>query len=226
MASWCFLAPQRATSEALTACGAAPFDGGSGDRLRPPTAVWMREKIGIEVSGIMSDLFSQPLGPLERLAFRPQFDLCDYKTCVLASELVYLPGAGAVRNDPTNLFDERTLAQFEEGMAIREENLILELRSRVAFCSTLDGEECLLTSDPNSHGSIFVSIQIALTEEQTCTLPPSAAYNQELAFDLDAHLFPRLPDVERSGGHRHAHAGGRPLDGRGGRHLGGAGTRP
>src|SRR4051794_21536968 len=95
----------------------------------------------------MGHFTTQPGGPAERLTLRGQLDFRDDEPRVVTEELVYLPPETVMHGHMAMLLDDRTVAESQHLLRIRNRNLVLEFRARDALRNALDGQKRLIPGD-------------------------------------------------------------------------------
>lgn len=122
------------------------------------------------------------------LTFGVQFNFRNDQPGIVSKELVHFPDGSINRHGATNLFDDGLLAEFQQVVAIRGRDLVLELGACGARRQTLDREEGSSVGGAYPNGTLLVAAQISLVDASAAGFAPGAFVDEELALDLDAHV--------------------------------------
>lgn len=151
----------------------------------------MSNEVGIEITGIRRNFFTDPFRFDKRSVFRGNFNFSDNQTFVNAVEFIDFPSQAVPgRNLIAGLLNDGFFSKFVEHLdAVVIRYRIFELETSAADRQSFDCEECFVIDGADADSAFLNAVQIALAI--VCTdsaFAPFVADDEEFSLNFFCHF--------------------------------------
>ncbi len=151
----------------------------------------MSNEVGIEITGIRRNFFTDPFRFDKRSVFRGNFNFSDNQTFVNAVEFIDFPSQTVSGgNLVAGLFNDGFFSKFVEHLdAVVIRNRVFEFETSAADCQTFDCEERFVVDGADAYSAFLNTVQIALAI--VCTdsaFAPFVADDEEFSLNFFCHF--------------------------------------